>query len=404
MNRATARLAEEPHRSPRGVTGACVHVDDLPGQDEVPADEPVILLVPTRDVLLTVTDLRARRASDLHAALPYALEDRLAEPLEELHFVAAQRRDGSGLAAAVVRRERMEHWVAQARARGLHLRAALPDALALPWEPETWSVFADDNRVLVRTAEAIGFSVDAGHWELLLVWRLRECSDAGAAMPRRLRFWRTAGAAVSADQLAGAFDGELIEEPTVERVDSLWEAAPGVPIDLLGDAYREAAPQTRGMKRWLPALILFGLALVVHSALLLSRTGELEREAAEARARAVALFEQAFPEVTRIVDLRLQTEQVLGSTPTRSDAAGADFAALLGAVGDAVAIRDDVETTLVAYRDGQLEMKLVAPSVVVLDAIRAELERQGVAAQIGSAESLGEGRVEGQVRLQGSAP
>ena len=52
----------------------------------------VIVLVPATTVLTTTVDIPIRGGSRLQAALPFALEEHLADDVEDLHFAAGARR------------------------------------------------------------------------------------------------------------------------------------------------------------------------------------------------------------------------------------------------------------------------------------------------------------------------
>jgi len=56
-------------------------------------DRNVIVLVPSAEVLTTSVDIPVKGAK-LQAALPYALEEYLAEDIDDLHFAAVPRRAG----------------------------------------------------------------------------------------------------------------------------------------------------------------------------------------------------------------------------------------------------------------------------------------------------------------------
>ena len=47
-------------------------------------------LLPGRECLITSVDLNVKSPKDFMAALPYALEERLADPVETLHIVPAE--------------------------------------------------------------------------------------------------------------------------------------------------------------------------------------------------------------------------------------------------------------------------------------------------------------------------
>ena len=60
-------------------------VPDVQGRD-------VIVLVPATNVLTTTVDIPVRGGSRLQAALPFALEEYLADDIDTLHFAAGPRR------------------------------------------------------------------------------------------------------------------------------------------------------------------------------------------------------------------------------------------------------------------------------------------------------------------------
>ncbi len=55
-------------------------------------DREVIVLVPSAAVLTTSVDIPLRGGAKLLAALPYALEEFLADDVDKLHFAAGPRR------------------------------------------------------------------------------------------------------------------------------------------------------------------------------------------------------------------------------------------------------------------------------------------------------------------------
>ena len=70
----------------------------------------VIALVPGTDVLTTKVDIPAK-GHKLMAALPYALEEFLAQDVEELHFAIGDKRSSGHTPVCVVSEERMEEWI-----------------------------------------------------------------------------------------------------------------------------------------------------------------------------------------------------------------------------------------------------------------------------------------------------
>ena len=95
-------------------------------------------------------------------ALPFALEDRLAEPLELLHVALGAEVSPGRYLAAAVRHDQMRVWIDELNAAGRPRFALVPDALSLPVPAEgAWSVAIESGRARVRTADGAGFAVPA---------------------------------------------------------------------------------------------------------------------------------------------------------------------------------------------------------------------------------------------------
>src|SRR5262249_38098575 len=77
------------------------------------ASRRVCVLVPAPDVLLTDADVPVRTGAKVREVVPYALEEHLAEDIENLHFAVGKRApDAVRTPVAVVSRSLMESWFA----------------------------------------------------------------------------------------------------------------------------------------------------------------------------------------------------------------------------------------------------------------------------------------------------
>lgn len=164
-----------------------LHADGLVLTDAVWTGPPVVL-VPTEDVRLLAVDLpianRARRV----AALLFALEDEVAEPIEALHAALGEELSPGRYLAGVVRHDRMAQWCEAIDAAGLGTAAILPDALSLPpADSGCWSVCATADRIMVRGFDGVAFAVPASAFAA--VWQMADrprLISYGESLPREL--------------------------------------------------------------------------------------------------------------------------------------------------------------------------------------------------------------------------
>ncbi|RYE04288.1 MAG: general secretion pathway protein GspL [Sphingomonadales bacterium] len=118
----------------------------------VDADGPATILVPTEQVRLLEVDLPLANRAKRLAALPFAIEDRIAEPVESVHIALGDEVEPKQYLVGVVSHVVMARWVAIAEAAGLGHAAIVPDVLSVPVSAkDVWNAHFAGGRVLVRT-------------------------------------------------------------------------------------------------------------------------------------------------------------------------------------------------------------------------------------------------------------
>ena len=109
---------------------------------------PVIVLVPSTEVLTTAVDLPMRSGARLNTALPYALEEQVADDIDTMHFAAGDKRESGKRPVAAVSRELLDTWIAQLDEAGIQPWKIIPEDYGLARIPGTMSVLVDDDSVL----------------------------------------------------------------------------------------------------------------------------------------------------------------------------------------------------------------------------------------------------------------
>lgn len=228
-----------------------------------------LVLVPTEDILILAADLPIANRTQRLAALPFAVEDQVSEPIEVLHAALGAELAPGRYLAAVVRHDRMAHWCALIDAAGLQQAAVLPDALSLP-APRTgcWAVAADGDRLLVRRPDGIAFALPASAFGE--VW---EAADR----PRLLSYGE-------------ALPDQYSAEPTGLGWAGPSAGAGTVPLDLRQGRYARASNGPPWLQRLLKVAVI---GLLAHAAIYAVDTVALVRSADARQAEAAALVAAA---------------------------------------------------------------------------------------------------------------
>lgn len=304
------------------------------------------LVLPMEVVSACAVQLPTQKARWLRQALPYAVEELLAEDVEQLHLALGEPlADGRHLLLAV-RRDLLKGWLAQLNAEGISVSAIYVDADLLP---------RDGIQVLL-------------HGERGLL---------GGAGELRLAF-----AARDWDNLAGACS----EEPQLTIDAKPWPLLAAGQAQAINLAQAEfAVQQASGHgQAWRSVLGLAGLWLVLQMSFDLAQSWYLQREGDAYAAQSRALYQELFPADTRIVNLKAQFAEHLNAAA--SNGQGAFFGLLEQAV-TALSEAPQLSVQQLDYSGdgGELALQLRADDFASLEQLRQRLLQAGLQVQLGSA-------------------
>jgi general secretion pathway protein L len=144
-------------RQRAGMPSVAASAAGAPPASAIAEAREVVVLVPAEDVLLTEVKLATRNRAQLVQAVPYAVEDLLLAPVEELQF-AAVRAGGDAVGVAVVAQGVLRGWLERLASAGIEPDVLLPDSLALPHAPGRAQVMLEDARATLRIAPWSAFA------------------------------------------------------------------------------------------------------------------------------------------------------------------------------------------------------------------------------------------------------
>lgn len=328
---------------------------------------PATVLVRSEHVLLLAVELPpiasvARR----RAALPFAVEERIAEPLDDVHVALGEAIGENVYLVGIVRHDLMGQWVDRIERAGLYYASLIPDALALPRPgPDSWAVDLAGDRALVRSPDGTGFAAPA----ILLeqAWQAAgepACVAYGDPLPPQMH----------------AATLELDAEPLAERL--LLPA-----LDLRQGRY--ARPRRPINVLWKKIAIVAAAGALAHAAIAVADTIALRNIADEREADVRQLASTMQPSLIIAEDIRTTVAEL---TPSGPVAAPSLFLPLLSRVGAAVgSAQGGVAWRSVDFDGTALTIEVDADSVASLQAAEAALTGAGLNAVPG-ARSVDQGR------------
>ncbi len=362
------------------------------------AGKPTVLIVPGEQTLMTSVELPIRQIAKLRKAIPFALEEKLASDVEELHFALGDLQ-GDRKRVVVVEHSLMNEWTVELGELGVTPKAVLPDVLALPWHAEEWSILIDGERALVRSGATSGFVCEKENLTMLIDAHLEE-----EKAPLLVRYWNCSE---GPDLLWPV--SKLAEAPSIKKYScgggalrvlaQGWD--PRASINLLQDRYSQQADTLKMLKPWRWAAALFGLWIVIALGQNLVHKHQLEKQQARLRQQAEQIYRKTFPGARRIVNPRVQMAQKLKALKGGGKSEGdGRFLALLAKSSQALNRQPALKLEKLGYRNGELSLEVSAPSLTRLDDLKQKLAATpGLVAELKSADSNA-GGASGQIRIR----
>lgn len=316
------------------------------------------LVLPVEAVTACAVQLPTQKTRWMRQALPYAVEELLAEDVEQLHLALGERLPDGRHRVFAMRREWLASWLA-----------------LCPTPPQTIALDADllprggtqllwlDSRWLLGGAQVARLALGEEEWPSL----------ASACPPPHVAY-RTE------QQIAPEPVGEFVTIDDPHR----WLAQQTVMNNLAQGVF--ASRQSNGYwQRWRPLLGLVGLWLVLQWGFNLAQGWYFQRQADSYAEASTALYQELFPDDHKLINLRAQFDQHLAA----SGASGQSrLLGMLAQVSQAmVAEGAPVQVEQLDFSDirGDLSIQVQAPGFSELERLRERLQEAGLAVQLGSA-------------------
>lgn len=318
--------------------------------------EPWCLVVPVEAITACAVTLPTEKKRWLRKALPFAVEEWLAEEVELFHLVLGERLDDGRHRVFAVRRDWLQQWLDacdQHPPREVRIDADLMSA-------DRPRLCRLDGRWLLGGSAAYRMTFEDADWPIIQALQTGPALACQSAQERTL-------------------EGTEVQ---VEASPHRWltQAAGGCNLAQGEFAVREAVGEWH---RWRLPVATLGLCLLLQwgfglvQGWQLRHVGHLEAMASE------QLYRELFPQDRRLINLRQQFDQHLA----QGQDDGAGLLVLLGRAGAALAAEGPhvrVQQMDFSRSRGDLALQVQTPGFEALDRLRQRLVDAGLVVRVGS--------------------
>ncbi len=353
-------------------------------------------LIPGEEALFCVADIPAKQSRYIQQALPFAVEEQIAQDIHTVHLAVGKSSD-QGYLVAAIDDQQMSHWQSLfsdwSHAR---LNAIYADAALLPITKNGWSICLDGDAVLLSSDRGEWLSIHSQNLSMFAASLATPASEEVVAEVPVTLFGTESefeenqtGISSLTDSTRLVVHKEALELSALELLAHAHHHHLCEPINLCQGSYSIHRKQNSIFGPWKPAIAVACLWIFVQVTIEIGFGIYHQTKAEQIEAQAMEVYRSAFPNDTRTqaTTVRRVVQGQLNRMQSKGPDAG--FIALMKYTGQeysALAQADSLVFNSVNYSEnrGELVVDVRADSYSKLSALRNGLSDKGLNADIGS--------------------
>lgn len=336
----------------------------------------VVMVVAGTELLMEEATVPATNLAKALKAVPYTLEEQLAQDVESSHFAFGSRLPNGNIPVAVVARKGLEWIQSMAESVKMNLQDITPETLALPLHSDSWTVMTNSGHASVRLSASRGFSCDTEMLPMLL------SNTIEGASPEQIEgeIVRTRHYACGRDDYSLHRDNqpELIRTEVALFARGLSQYKKNTDrINLLQGEFSKSEALGKAWKPWrLPAALAAALAMLWGGSSFLQYQA-LGAQEERLQNQLTDTLKRAYPDIRNPQNDPVRQMRARLNNNTGGGLDNASFVVMMSAIGAGLKQLQDPSVTSINYKRGQLDIVLEAETLQDVDKLKSSLETEG---------------------------
>lgn len=342
----------------------------------------IIVLVPSNDCLVTRVAIPSQQRRQQLKAIPFAVEEQLADDIEEMHFSIGKRLTDGQLPVIAVSRKKMQKWLQILAEANISATAILPIVGLLEAPKDSWSIFQLNDLFLVNQ-NGISWSATADEALMMLNLSIQQLADENKP---DLLFWGEEEAPTWVSELGL----NISEQQVKDSYQALFARFDRQSLNLLQGDFEIQDDWHASWKIWRRAAIFVILAIVLKFSMLGFDYYRLSAEKNYLQQEITNVYHQVAPGARISAYPEKQMQQLLQRLQGGQNQSSS-FLMMLSHLGEGLTIISDINPTNLSYDSakGEIKLDLLVSNLPVLDQLKDLLVSKGLSVEMGGASSQG---------------
>ena len=378
-------------------------------RDRIEIDEEirVIILVSGERVLTTEIDVAPNHARHIKKALPFMVEEQLAEDIDDVHLALPPNAGVGKNHISVVSHQELIHWLELLYSVDLEPYMIAPEFMFLPNPESDLRILFDRERALIQYDQYAGTVVELDNLDIYLQLYCQSVDKtdtlkfslmASDEDERGKEALTNFSASLKENEPAAAINTQLYRESVFSVLAVMAIKSMGQALNLLQGGYRVRTESQQTFMKWRPVAAVVALFVVCQLALFVGSGLWYQSRASDVKADSISLYRKLFPSERRVVNPKLQFQSHMNESQSMDFSK--QFLGLLQIVSSDLPAKDmRLRNLRFDASAGRLMLEVDAKTIDQLESYKSSLVESGVQVELLQAEKQDHG-VSGRLRVE----
>ena len=363
----------------------------------------VSVLIDSHYTTLKSVSVPSKNRSKQLLAIPFAMEDSLAEDIEDTHFALGKILAGSydkdnQLPVIAINRELLRTTLGLFSEQGIHVNHMTADAALLPCESNSWSILLDDVNAVIKCGDAELHNCEIENLQLILGALLEQTENPPESISC---FHKTGSQDVSRlfENIDIPFTEQTYQNNPLEIYASSYKESQSLNI-LQGDFAVKRESSITWLQPWKYAAAIAGIWVVLHLAYTSILTDQLEDKNIALSKKIEREFKRAIPDAKKMTNMQKRVERRLKDLKSTGDADYSNgFLNILSEATPALSANKKINIKAAIYRNNYIDIDLSATSLQDIEQVKSRLlESKKIKTVLST--TVEKDKVKGRLRLE----
>lgn len=362
------------------------------------SSKKVILLLDSNSIHINQVELPTKNKLKLLHAAPFAIEEELADEIEDLHFVIANNAKNGKTAVACIRKDTLDAILSDCDQSGLEIDAIIPDALCLTANDKQWAILLFNDTVFIQQHILLAVSIEREYYKNLLNYTF---DNDEIEIPEKIILFQLNGDDHEPLEHNKLDNTEIInvaynQHPLVIFCGNYKQA---MPLNLLQHEYKPVSKNNLQLKKWRVAAAMAFIWLGLYLGNVSYQGTKMESSNQDLRAKIIQIYKESFPESRKIINARVQMEQKLTELRSGGSNNNMGLISLLAASHQALTSNKNITLKSIDYRNNNLNIAITSTNLKSVERLNTTLNSSTLKSEIISATSENN-LVKGRLRIK----